>query len=577
MSDTILTKLQRDGRDAYKQKDYQKALQCFNRAIGRDPSALLYDNRAACHAKLGDYPAALQDAKRAIKLHHEDPTGYLRAGKVLLEMQKDSVALEIYQHGCKKVRPVGRGYEMLKAAKEDLHTRLCPPNSVDPLTRFPPELAEIIFSHLSFQQRMNACFVSKPWRDYIRSNPTLWQHLDLRVNQRGKKIRNAFISRAINIARDKLTMATLSYLEDLPKALKALLQHCPITELTLLNTGLGGPELVALLRTGRSIQTLRLGNGAQIGQWTMRSVLDALTDRLEHFECTVHDNRPLEPLTKTCERLRILRLVRPSSTVWTPMLESLPAHAPNIQSLICHDLGERRGQRLAVAADFRGLKSLRTLDLRCIVPAVRFLKLPPSITSLHLAHTAELSFFEGLSETTFALPILDELVINIPRIKAKDIQHFLCGTSTAGDLEPLDTSVRCEESETPTFLKLRKLSIIRATLTNDCLSAILSHPRLSDLESLTLQPYLLGQLDDTGVKLIADELRKLRFLDISGTAVTGVGVKDLVGTGHIDHIVLNNCGLLGRDAVDWARLMGVKVEYTMQQADKHGKKIRYGP
>lgn len=108
----IQENLQREGRAYYRRGDYSKAVEHFDRAIGRVPSVQLLDNRAACYDKLNVLPAALMDAKKAIQLQSEDPTGYLRAGKVLTKMEKHSVALEIYAHGLKKVKHVGQGYEV---------------------------------------------------------------------------------------------------------------------------------------------------------------------------------------------------------------------------------------------------------------------------------------------------------------------------------------------------------------------------------------------------------------------------------------------------------------------------------
>lgn len=108
----VQEKLQREGRACYKRRDYQKALELFDRAIGRAPSVQLLDNAAACHEKLDNLSAALKEAKKAIQVCRQDPTGYLRAGKLLVKMEKQSVALEIYSHGLRKVRHVGQGYEV---------------------------------------------------------------------------------------------------------------------------------------------------------------------------------------------------------------------------------------------------------------------------------------------------------------------------------------------------------------------------------------------------------------------------------------------------------------------------------
>lgn len=107
-----MNNVQDQGRACYKRGDYQKAIELFDRAIGRSPSVQLLDNRAACYEKLQDYPTALKDAKKAIQLHREDAVGYLRAGRLLVKMEKQSVALEIYTHGLKCIKHVGQGYEV---------------------------------------------------------------------------------------------------------------------------------------------------------------------------------------------------------------------------------------------------------------------------------------------------------------------------------------------------------------------------------------------------------------------------------------------------------------------------------
>ena len=76
------------GLTCYKGKDYKKAIEWFDRAIGKAPSVQLLDNRAACYEKLNELSTALKDSKGAIQLNREDATGYLRAGKILVKMDK---------------------------------------------------------------------------------------------------------------------------------------------------------------------------------------------------------------------------------------------------------------------------------------------------------------------------------------------------------------------------------------------------------------------------------------------------------------------------------------------------------
>jgi F-box/TPR repeat protein Pof3 len=110
--DTHTSQCQEQARVAYRRKDYAKALELFNRAIGRSPSLQLYDHRAACHERLGDFKEALKDAKKSIQLAREDPTGYVRAGRILVKMERKSTALEIYTLGLKNVKHVGQGFEV---------------------------------------------------------------------------------------------------------------------------------------------------------------------------------------------------------------------------------------------------------------------------------------------------------------------------------------------------------------------------------------------------------------------------------------------------------------------------------
>ena len=107
-----MNNLQEQGRAHYKRGDYKKAVEFFDRAIGRAPSVQLLDNRAACYEKLNELSTALKDAKKAVQLHREDATGYLRAGKVLVKMEKPSVALEVFTHGLKSIKHIGQGYEV---------------------------------------------------------------------------------------------------------------------------------------------------------------------------------------------------------------------------------------------------------------------------------------------------------------------------------------------------------------------------------------------------------------------------------------------------------------------------------
>lgn len=143
--------LQELGRVLYRRKEYAKALQYFTDAITSEPSLTvsLLDNRAATYDKLDDITSALKDAKNAIRLHEKDPTGYLRAGRLLQKAGKHEVALGIYKHGIKKKT---KNVELLLKEHDKLLRSTAPPTAADPFARLPIELVGIIISNLSFRQ-----------------------------------------------------------------------------------------------------------------------------------------------------------------------------------------------------------------------------------------------------------------------------------------------------------------------------------------------------------------------------------------------------------------------------------------
>lgn len=99
-------------RGHHKRQQYHDAIRCFDKAIARAPSARLFDERADCYARLGQYDTALKDAKASIQHASTDPVGYLRAGGLLLKMKKKDVALEVMSYGLKRVQHSGKLYEV---------------------------------------------------------------------------------------------------------------------------------------------------------------------------------------------------------------------------------------------------------------------------------------------------------------------------------------------------------------------------------------------------------------------------------------------------------------------------------
>lgn len=584
------TTLQTQARNAYKAKDYENALKLFDRAIGRAPSVQLYDNRAACNVRLNDLPAALKDAKHAIHLGREDATGYLRAGSVLSKMDKPAVALSIYAHGLKCVRPVGAGYEQLKKAHDSSLGECAPKNSVDPMTRLPRELAFQVLEYLSFRERIKVSRTRKGWMAFITSEPGFWQHLDL-SGPSSKRVPTRFVSKAINVAKKKLTAATLHNLSDFDKVIWALARHCPIEKLTLDATGLRGMEFVRALEPATSLKELRILKETEMGETILRNVMQQHQSRLEVLQIA-HIKRLTSPALWTPVLSELPRLKEFNVTIGysesglAEILATLAAGAPLLERLTFHQ--QVGGSQIGpVALDLSSCEKLTHLDLQIIMHSANDVRFPPGLKYLKLAMIngfARPDFFPQGSTLFAGLSSLEEAHILVPGM---NIDRF------ASLFEPQASSGVAE-----TLSPLTTLSLLRTSIPT---AAVLDFPpRLRSIEHLSLRECL--ELTDDKLERIVTQLPRLEILDVRGSKITGASIKTIIQgckpiktersidrkvkveadqavpseeRAMIKELILNDCADLGRDAVDWARGMGVKVVYKMTGLEKGSKKVRY--
>lgn len=92
----------------------------------------------------------------------------------------------------------------------------------------------------------------------------------------------------------------------------------------------------------------------------------------------------------------------------------------------------------------------------------------------------------------------------------------------------------------------------------------------SYLEEVTLLTLCRLSINDSTAELVAQNLPRLKYIDLSLTRVTGIGVKAIVLKPHsrLEHLVLNGCRL-DRDVIDFAIAHGITVD--------HGNSSRYLP
>lgn len=205
------------------------------------------------------------------------------------------------------------------------------------MTVLPRELAEYVLDFLTFKQRMNACLVSMQWTKFIRSAPSLWRHLDLTGARR--KVKNAFISRAINVGRQCLRSATLTSLYDPDKALIALARHTKLEELRLLDTGLQSQNLVDALRHAKHLTSLHTSAGTELRVQAMMQIISQAAGTLVSLQCDhltshfTHDDLP------KCPKLLNLALKTKNVDTAHVLSKRFVEAAPRLTSLTLHTNG----------------------------------------------------------------------------------------------------------------------------------------------------------------------------------------------------------------------------------------------
>ncbi|OQO07412.1 hypothetical protein B0A48_07109 [Cryoendolithus antarcticus] len=565
-----MSHFQDQGRAAYKRKDYAKAIELFDRAVGRSPSSQLYDNRAACHEKLHDLPAALADAKKTIQLAREGPTGYLRAGRVLLKMEKRETAAEIYSYGMRSIKHVGQGYELLRKAQKDLMNELSPPKSVDPLTMLPPELAVQVLEYLSFKQLMKVCLVSKEWTKFIRSNPDLWTYLDL--SGANRKVGTKFISRAINIARTRMKKAYLYNLYDADKVLRTITTQCPVEDLTLRYMMLQSSDLTKSLSALTTLRRLHIGHKMQILIQPFYDLLSAAVN-LKELRCddlvachSVPGNAgPFEKMARLTDLdVTWQHFIAEWSVVFGGLL-SRPVYFPDLRRLRIDGPMQSRIE----LTHLEHFVHLEHLELRAQLNSTSGWRLPAALKTLHIDQgNAKCSnFFDADSAEPqyWPTPQLETLVMK--------------GMRTSYLMDCLKWLDNTNDIEHPTQLHTLYVTGCELQVPSDGDSAgeavnrALKHPRLSSLTHMSFEE--CSFCDDTVIDAIAEALPKLRVLDVSKTNITGVGVKRIVQSGALKELIVNDCRNLGHDAVVWARSKGVKVECSSSDVSGKSKKVWY--
>ena len=548
----------------YKNGNYSAAIKILDQSIKRAaPEVALLDLRAACRVGLDDLPGALKDAKQMVQLSQADPTGYLRAGKVLEKMGKSNTALEIWALGLKRVKHVGLGYTTLRKLHDDLTDEVWPHKNIDPLTAFPREIALLMLENLTFAQRVSACRVSKQWKRFILSEPGLWQDLDLSCGRSNRIVKTVFISSCINAAKKNIRFVHLRNLADAEKTLTALTRHCPLERMTLDELGLPTERLIHLLRPVTRLRELKV-----LGELTR--------DPDKVFALTQSCRNSLELFQSRCRSLEFVKMGQipnlrtlnlTTSRGILDHLNTIPHFAPLLQSLVITEATSFTVITPMYSIDLSSCSQLEHLDLHARLRIADSLKLPPSLRKLRLysqTSSTKLSNNYEIPQPGFYLPHLVELELHIPSLTVDAV------------IFTFDMLIPCSLREETTIPQVagRTSNVSRLTISHaqSSLMTYLRPSRFDQLEYLSLES--AEGFHDEQLEHILKRFPLLRFLNLSATEISGLGVQEIVNAGHVKELVINDCRLVSFDAVDWARSQGVKVSHQFTNDVKSWKKVR---
>jgi len=170
----------KQGNTAFTNKEYEKAIEFFSKAIELDPSNhVLYSNRSASYASLKQYDDALKDADKTIELKKDWPKGYSRKGAALHGMGRLEQARETYKEGLSQ----DPNNQQLKKALEEVESALAPSNT----KIFPDD----IFARIALNPTLRP-FLDQP--DYVEKIKAIQANSELlNVHLQDKRITSTFM------------------------------------------------------------------------------------------------------------------------------------------------------------------------------------------------------------------------------------------------------------------------------------------------------------------------------------------------------------------------------------------------
>ncbi|KAH8687214.1 hypothetical protein BGZ60DRAFT_521877 [Tricladium varicosporioides] len=538
------------GRRQYQIKEYKKAISFFTEAIEMSSDNLLltaWDHRAACYEKLHQYHPALKDAKRMIDLKPECSKGYLRCGKVLQLKGESELAMKIYERGLKKVK-IGADNEraLLQSIYNKMRLALDPGKTLDPLEFLPLELAQMVCQHLAMRDKVVCLAVSRSWKRLLESSHKLWTTLDtttaskpISQNSLRAYVRrsNYTLERALITQKARLDTQKISYLT----------KHCKkLRHIDILGHGVIGDSLTTSVQLAKSLEIINVSKNCFITVSAIRDILKACKATLiEASFLRVKGNRTQWSVGwPRLDKLRALSL-RADEQLLLDIAELVGA-TPNLRSVTLNNW-----KLPVIPSGLEAWAHLEYLDLgdsqMLLLP-----RLPPNLKHLILKDNPHLDLRVPRDHN-------EEVVNKLPFLETLD----LSGTAFTGE------GIKRLTQESIKLKNLQALSLgMRIVGTTGSVTE--EYPSADSVTALSLRNLLMWEKRLLEVVSLYPNLTRL---DVSGTKITGVAVKEFVKRG-IKWLKLTDCREISTDAVEWARGQGVEVEYLFPSQTTSVKAFR---
>ncbi|WPV27395.1 hypothetical protein CLAFUW7_07890 [Fulvia fulva] len=419
---------------------------------------------------------------------------------------------------------------------------------MDPLAALPTELALKILECLSFRSIVAAQRISKSWLNFVRSESSLWHHLDLTRARRDFPTQFT-VDTAIRVAAKEITAITLygDRMRDQDETFEKVAQSCPLEKVALMQTGVINEDrqLALTLRDLRGpLRELRM-HALNSHPVKLRSLyIEPHIDTLELLDIDGYQVMSDHFLTNsTFPRLHTLRVAAKGQQGSGVVGIGSKAHRYTVlRSLEISNIDKRRNP-----SAFSGFTNLTRLDLRHHVISMRALKLPPSLKTLRLDAQVSITADESQEgELRFDLPHLECLELSLIGITLKDIDKFLCAAPGREG----------EASSKGSNLTTLLLSHLEESSWAD-VPVPFTHPRLQRLRNLRIHDTV--SLEDARLQMVVDQLKHLQWLDVCRSSITDAGVRYVVEHSGVKMLHLRSCESVGDEIVEWTRGQGVNV------------------